>query len=609
MNIRKYRSDDCRKIATLFYDTVHHVNSKDYTQKQLHAWATGLVDMNAWDRSFTENYTVVCEQGKQIIGFGDIDNTGYLNRIFVHKEYQGLGIATAIVDYLEEYAMDNGLVLITTHASITARPFFERRGYIVMKEQQVKRNKQWLTNFVMEKSVIQNKDTMLMHPYDTILRKWKDILKKVTSFGGKARVLIIEPCATPQDIEMKEKSLGLSLPASFKELLLHFSRHVEFRWFLPDNANLPHEFREIFSGEIGWNIDELEDLTEFGLAMESDGIDSGLKNKLCFYHVGNGDVLAFDMASRVEPKVVYWDHEEDGVLCLAESFLSYVNKMTDLYGVGSEIWQLEPFLDENGINTTGGRAVKWRHWFNTFASMSFDVVKSDLDSLIQYIEYHGELRKQDLDALASYDKEFIFKKVQDRLQIVDECQKEILYQIIGEHLGLFASEWVKSLWTNDIIKPEYRSYLTAKCLPLEEGLSLVTTYVESLFIEKVSCYEAKKHLGCFKNNQIIQWLKEYISSTTTKDQWHDLFACSNPTWEDIQEWFMLGAKYRMVAIHALKYMVDSWSVTYIKGNYKICSPPAIQEVISFLKQERENEILNSKKRVFDEIIQNIELII
>lgn len=81
-----------------------------------------------------------------IVGFGDIDNTGYLDRLFVHKDYQGQGIATALCNKLE-CSFD----IITTHASITAKPFFESRGYKVIKEQQVERQGTFLTNYVMEK--------------------------------------------------------------------------------------------------------------------------------------------------------------------------------------------------------------------------------------------------------------------------------------------------------------------------------------------------------------------------------------------------------------------------------------------------------------------------
>lgn len=82
-----------------------------------------------------------------IIGFGNISETGYLDRLYVHKDHQGEGVAAAICDRLEEAVQGE----IITHASITARPFFEKRGYRVIKKQQVKRRGILLENFVMEK--------------------------------------------------------------------------------------------------------------------------------------------------------------------------------------------------------------------------------------------------------------------------------------------------------------------------------------------------------------------------------------------------------------------------------------------------------------------------
>ena len=72
MDVRRYKSDDCQEIAELFYNTVHTVNAKDYTKEQLDVWATGIVDLREWDRSFREHDTIVAEENGQIIGFGDI---------------------------------------------------------------------------------------------------------------------------------------------------------------------------------------------------------------------------------------------------------------------------------------------------------------------------------------------------------------------------------------------------------------------------------------------------------------------------------------------------------------------------------------------------------
>lgn len=134
-------------MAELFYNTVHTVNAKDYTKEQLDVWATGRVDLGKWNQSFQEHDTVVAVEDERIIGFGDMNNTGYLDRLYVHKDYQNKGVATALCNKLEQAVQGK----IITHASITARPFFEKRGYKVIKEQQVARQGIMLTNFIMEK--------------------------------------------------------------------------------------------------------------------------------------------------------------------------------------------------------------------------------------------------------------------------------------------------------------------------------------------------------------------------------------------------------------------------------------------------------------------------
>lgn len=147
MLIRRYQPTDCKALAELFYNTVHTVNAKDYTKGQLDAWAAGSVDLEKWNRSLEEHYSLVAFDGEMITGFGDIDKTGYLDRLYVHSAYQRKGIATAICNQLEQAVQGS----IVTYASITAKPFFEKRGYKVIKEQRVERQGIFLTNFIMKK--------------------------------------------------------------------------------------------------------------------------------------------------------------------------------------------------------------------------------------------------------------------------------------------------------------------------------------------------------------------------------------------------------------------------------------------------------------------------
>ena len=149
MQIREYNCSDCPHLAELFYETVHSVNARDYSLEQLDAWADGKPDLAEWDRQFKSHYTIVACDKSKIIGFGDIDKTGYLDRLYVHKDYQGKGIAKCICRALEKKL---SVPFFTTHASITAKPFFEKMGYRTVKEQQVIRRGVPLTNFIMKKA-------------------------------------------------------------------------------------------------------------------------------------------------------------------------------------------------------------------------------------------------------------------------------------------------------------------------------------------------------------------------------------------------------------------------------------------------------------------------
>lgn len=151
MEIRRYKSVYLEQMARLFYETVHSVNKKDYSDLQLDVWASGDIDFEVWDISFRKHLSYVAVENDMVIGFGDIDDTGYLDRLYVHKDFQGRGVATAICDRLE---METPAEAVVVHASVTAKPFFEKRGYETVRGQEVLRGGIALKNYVMKKALI-----------------------------------------------------------------------------------------------------------------------------------------------------------------------------------------------------------------------------------------------------------------------------------------------------------------------------------------------------------------------------------------------------------------------------------------------------------------------
>lgn len=153
MILRRFRPEDLPEIADLFSDTIYRVNSRDYTPEQVRVWAAGRDRLARNPDFFRKLYTMVAVKCGKIVGYGNIDDTGYLDHLYVHSDFQGQGIASSICRELEHHAALQQVPEITVHASITAKPFFEKRGYQTIAEQQVERQGILLTNYQMKKDI------------------------------------------------------------------------------------------------------------------------------------------------------------------------------------------------------------------------------------------------------------------------------------------------------------------------------------------------------------------------------------------------------------------------------------------------------------------------
>jgi putative acetyltransferase len=156
VNIRGYQIRDTEAIMQLFYDTVHQVNSRDYSQAQVDAWAPKQADIEAWKQSLSSKLTDVAEVEGAIVGFAELETTGHIDRFYCHKNCQRKGVGTQLLKQLESKAISLGIKMLFVEASITAQPFFASQGFVVVRQQEVERRGQKFINFVMEKFMIKD---------------------------------------------------------------------------------------------------------------------------------------------------------------------------------------------------------------------------------------------------------------------------------------------------------------------------------------------------------------------------------------------------------------------------------------------------------------------
>ncbi|UZR94789.1 GNAT family N-acetyltransferase [Chondrinema litorale] len=151
MQIRQATKADISAISQLFKETILHVNKKDYNERQVIIWASGYDDYEKWKSKIADQYFILAEVAGEVAGFTSITKKGYLDYMFVSHLHQGKGVATALVQAIEDYAFQNKMSEITSDVSITAKPFFISKGFAVIKEQEVLLKGVYFTNYKMNK--------------------------------------------------------------------------------------------------------------------------------------------------------------------------------------------------------------------------------------------------------------------------------------------------------------------------------------------------------------------------------------------------------------------------------------------------------------------------
>ena len=152
--LRALTEADIPEIQEFFRNTVLNVNIRDYTEEEVNDWASCMEDENVVKELLDANCFIAAIDGNsKIIGFSSMNEEGYMHSMFVHKDWQGRGVATQLLSEVENKAREYGVSVITSDVCLTARTFFERNGYEVIRIQRQRANRLEMANFLMKKAL------------------------------------------------------------------------------------------------------------------------------------------------------------------------------------------------------------------------------------------------------------------------------------------------------------------------------------------------------------------------------------------------------------------------------------------------------------------------
>lgn len=151
--IRLAKKEDLAEMQELFAETISAVCAKDYDAAQIKAWISSVENTGRWLDKMTRQHFLIAEITERIVGYASLEAGNYFDFLYVHKDFQKQGIAQSLLQKIEVEAKNHGAITIDSDVSITAKPFFEKNGYMVIRTNTNILNGVKIVNYRMAKHI------------------------------------------------------------------------------------------------------------------------------------------------------------------------------------------------------------------------------------------------------------------------------------------------------------------------------------------------------------------------------------------------------------------------------------------------------------------------
>ena len=148
ISIRHAKLDDLIEMQEMFVDTISTICKDDYSIDQINAWTSSIKNTKHWTDKLSTQHFLIAELDNKIVGYASLENNDYLDFLYVHKDLQRQGIADRLYCEIEKEAIKKNASVLLSDVSKTARPFFEKKGFKIIKTQ---------TNTIQEVEIINYK--------------------------------------------------------------------------------------------------------------------------------------------------------------------------------------------------------------------------------------------------------------------------------------------------------------------------------------------------------------------------------------------------------------------------------------------------------------------
>jgi putative acetyltransferase len=152
-SLRPFLPADVQLLSEIRFAAIEELTVEDYDEAQRRAWISAADDDEAFSNSLEKGLTLVALNGGGPVGFISLQNGGLIDQLYVHPAVARTGVATSLVDAIEKLAAARGVATLATDASDTAKPLFEKRGFVAERRNTIEIDGEYLGNTRMTKAL------------------------------------------------------------------------------------------------------------------------------------------------------------------------------------------------------------------------------------------------------------------------------------------------------------------------------------------------------------------------------------------------------------------------------------------------------------------------
>ena len=144
---------DLAEMQKMIVNSISTICRNDYSPEQIEVWTSSVENSQRWTHKLTSQHFLIAELENKIVGCASLENDDYLDFLYVHKDFQRIGIADKLYSEIEKEAVKRKAAVLNANVSETAKGFFEKKGFKTIKPQKNLIKDVKIINYKMTKKI------------------------------------------------------------------------------------------------------------------------------------------------------------------------------------------------------------------------------------------------------------------------------------------------------------------------------------------------------------------------------------------------------------------------------------------------------------------------